>query len=212
MSQIASPIIALFALLVALGSLSLAYSADRRARMPVLQFFWSSPQGAVKSAEEDHGWILRNVGAGPALSVIVAVADRTSLRPGVTETWRNPMLIPAIPAGGQAVLRWLGDADSVALGAGYTDARRYFFTTKCGDDVSLVFVGLHMPRWPLLKLHGRKHVEQWWGYGNVRQGDWSVVSPAEARRRWWLMRRYGVCRRMGGWADPVRLYQRKAPR
>jgi hypothetical protein len=205
--QTVSLLIASFALMVSLSSFTLAYVAERRKTMPVLQFFWSAPTTAIKSDTDEEGWILRNVGAGPALNVIVAVADRTALRPGVREEWRNPVLIPAIPEGGRIVLRWLGDASETALGSSYTDSRRYFYTTKCGDDVSAFFVGLHLPRWPLLRFGGRKPVPQWWGRGTVPDGEWSAVTPRQASRRWWLPQRYGVARRMGGWADPVGRYQ-----
>ncbi|MEU3460668.1 hypothetical protein ABZ721_12015 [Streptomyces sp. NPDC006733] len=151
-----------------------------------------------------------NVGTGPATNIVVAQAARTGLTRGLDrERWFNPVLIPSIPAGGKLALTWLGGTMGLdcALGASYTDVERYFYTTKCGDDVSMFFVGLHLPRWPLLRLGGHKAVKTWWGVEDLAGPQWSTVDAGAARRRWWLPRRFGVCRRLGGWADPVRSYR-----
>ncbi|WP_016908456.1 hypothetical protein [Streptomyces xiaopingdaonensis] len=195
-----------FAVLVSLGSLVLAYTSSRRARMPVLQFVWEESGGG------EPRWCLVNVGSGPATNVVVAQTVRTALRRGLgEERWFNPVLVPSIPAGGRLPLSWLGSVRGVGygFGASYTDAERYFFTTKCGDDVSMFFVGLHMPRWPLLSLDGGKAVRAWWGVGRPTGPEWSAVTARHVRRRWWLARRFGVCRRMGGWADPVLDYRER---
>jgi hypothetical protein len=122
------------------------------------------------------------------------------------ERWFSPVLVPAIPPNGTVRLDWLGD-DVAALGATYTDADRYFFTTKCGEDVSMFLIGLHLPRWPLLKAGQEKAVPQWWRTRGLPAGRWSEVKEGESLRRWWLPGRYGLSRRMGGWADPVSLYR-----
>jgi hypothetical protein len=170
--------------------------------MPVLQFVYLHEQGQ---------WALANVGSGPALNPIVAEADRTLLTGGITELWQRPILIPSIPAGGRTVLPWA--SGSGALAASYTDANRYFYTTKCGGDVSIFLVGLHIPRWPLGKYDGRRPVMRWWGIGDrVPDGTWAQVGPGEAYPgrwppRYWLPRRFGIARRMRGWADPVGRYR-----
>jgi hypothetical protein len=94
------------------------------------------------------------------------------------------------------------------LGASYTDVRRYFYTTKCGDDVSAFFVGLHIPRWPLLRLGGDKAVRTWWGVEDLAGPAWSPATEHHVRRRWWIPPRFGLCRRLGGWAAPVLSYRR----
>ncbi|MFC8076867.1 hypothetical protein ACFUN8_15195 [Streptomyces sp. NPDC057307] len=197
-------LISVLAALVSLGSLILAYASSRRAHMPVLQFMWESGQGGGEPR-----WSLVNVGTGPATNIVVAQAVRTGLTRGADrERWFNPVLIPSIPAGGKLALTWLGGTMGLncGLGASYTDVERYFYTTKCGDDVSMFFVGLHLPRWPLLTLRGRKAVKTWWGVEDLSGPQWSAVAEGAARRRWWLLPRFGVCRRLGGWADPVRSY------
>lgn len=197
-------LISVLAALVSLGSLILAYASSRRAHMPVLQFMWESGQGGGEPT-----WSLVNAGTGPATNIVVAQTERTGLTRDMSgERWFNPVLIPSIPVGGKLALTWLGGTMGLncGLGASYTDPQRYFYTTKCGDDVSMFFVGLHLPRWPLLKLGGRKAVKTWWGVEDLSGPQWSAVAEGTARRRWWLLKRFGVCRRLGGWADPVLLY------
>ncbi|MFD9332619.1 hypothetical protein [Streptomyces sp. NPDC060065] len=199
-------IISVFAVLVSLGSFVLAYLSDRRSHMPVLQFMWETAQ----SGTGEPKWWLINVGSGPATNVVVAQAARTGLTRGLNrEVWYNPVLVPSIPAGGKLALSWLGGTMGLdcGLGASYTDVHRYFYTTKCGDDVCMFHVGLHIPRWPLLKLHERKAVKTWWGVEDLSGPQWSAATDGHVRRRWWLATRFGLSRRLGGWADPVRSYR-----
>ncbi|MEW1861917.1 hypothetical protein OG896_02935 [Streptomyces sp. NBC_00669] len=201
--------ISVLAVLVSLGSLFLAYASDRRSEMPVLQFMWESGQGTTGEPK----WWLVNVGAGPATNVVVAQSLRTGLGRGLAhETWFNPVLVPSIPAGGRLALAWLGSTQGLdcGLGASCTDVHRFFYTTKCGDDVSMFHVGLHLPRWPLLKLHGEKAVKTWWGVEDLSGPEWSHAAAGCVRRRWWLPRRFGLSRRLGGWADPVLSYRPQA--
>jgi hypothetical protein len=197
--------ISVVAVLVSVASLMLAYAADRRSQMPVLQFMWESGQEAGGPR-----WWLSNVGSGPATDVVVAQAVRTGLGRGLKrEVWFNPVLVPSIPAGGRLALAWLGDTQGLdcGLGASYTDVHRFFYTTKCGDDVSMFHIGLHLPRWPLLRLGGEKAVKTWWGVEDLSGPQWSHAGDGCVRTRWWLPRRFGLCRRLGGWADPVLSYR-----
>ncbi|MFC9957606.1 hypothetical protein ACIGCZ_14985 [Streptomyces nigra] len=199
-------LISVLAVLVSVGSLALAYTSSRRSHMPVLQFMWDSGQGGTGEPK----WWLVNVGTGPATNIVVAQTEKTRLTRGLNgEVWFNPVLVPSIPVGGKLALTWLGGTMGLdcGLGASYTDVERYFYTTKCGDDVSLFFVGLHLPRWPLLKLHGNKAVKTWWGVEDLSGPQWSAVRPDHVKRRWWLARRFGLSRRLGGWSDPVLLYR-----
>ncbi|MFJ9833680.1 hypothetical protein ACIRU2_20195 [Streptomyces sp. NPDC101169] len=197
--------VSVFAVLVSLGSLALAYASSRRSHRPVLQFMWESAQGSSDAAQ----WWLVNVGTGPAINIVVAQAARTGLTRGLNgEEWFNPVLVPSIPAGGKLALSWLVGTMGLqcGLGASYTDVERYFYTTKCGDDVSMFFVGLHLPRWPLLRLGGNKAVKTWWGVESLSGPTWSAVTESHVRLCRWLPSRFGLCRRLGGWADPVLSY------
>ncbi|MEU6084535.1 hypothetical protein [Streptomyces sp. NPDC047108] len=199
-------LISVLAVLVSLGSLVVAYASSRRSHMPVLQFMWESGQGGSGEPK----WWLVNVGTGPATNIVVAQTVRTSLKKGLgSETWFNPVLVPSVPAGGKLALTWLGGTMGLdcGLGASYTDIERYFYTTKCGDDVSMFFIGLHLPRWPLLTLHGNKAVKTWWGVGDLSGPQWSSAAVGHVRRRWWLPSRFGLSRRLDGWADPVLSYR-----
>jgi hypothetical protein len=197
-------LIAIFAALISLGSFIHAYVTGRRTRMPLLQFMWESGQTG-----SDPKWWLVNVGTGPAANVLVAQTQKTALTPGLNgEVWYNPVLVPSIPVGGKLALTWLGGTMGLecGLGASYTDADRHFYTTKCGDDVSMFFIGLHLPRWPLLRLNGQKWVKTWWGVEDLSGPQWSAASDGCVTRSRWLPRRFGLSRSLGGWADPVRTF------
>ncbi|SMQ19342.1 hypothetical protein SAMN06272771_5816 [Streptomyces sp. Ag82_O1-12] len=201
-----SLLVSILAVLVSLGSLGISYTAGRRSHMPVLQFMW---EGGQDGSVEPKWWLV-NVGTGPATNIVVAQTERTSLTRGLNaERWFNPVLVPSIPVNGKLALTWLGGTMGLAcgLGASYTDVERYFYTTKCGDDVSMFLVGLHLPRWPLLSLNGSKAVKTWWGVEDLSGSPWSAVSEQHVRRRRWLPSRFGISRRLGGWADPVHSYQ-----
>ncbi|MFE3633169.1 hypothetical protein [Streptomyces sp. NPDC059168] len=201
-------LLSVLAVLISLGSLVVAYASNRRSHMPVLQFMWESSQ----AGSGEPKWWLVNVGTGPATNVVVAQALRTSLKRGLGgETWYNPVLVPSIPAGGRLALTWLGGTMGLdcGLGVSYTDVERYFYTTKCGDDVSMFFIGLHLPRWPLLKLHDNKAIKTWWGVEDLAGPQWSAASADHVKRRWWLPSRFGISRRLGGWADPVLSYRHR---
>src|SRR5215469_9212280 len=71
---------------------------ERRTRMPVLVFVYS-PQG----------WVLRNVGNGPALNVEVAQQIKSGEEAG---RWIRPVRVRKIGKGNDVLLRWL-DHDNV---------------------------------------------------------------------------------------------------
>jgi len=164
----------------------------------------------VGSDDESSKWWLANVGSGPATNIVVAQTEKTSLRRGLSgEVWYNPVVVPSIPSGGKLALTWLGEIMGLesGLGASYTDAQRFFYTTKCGDDVSIFFVGLHIPRWPMLNWKGVKWVKTWWGVEDLSGPKWSAVTDQHVCRRWWLAPRFGLSRRLRGWADPVHSFR-----
>jgi hypothetical protein len=188
MTETLSLAISAFAALVAIGSFAVAYSTELRTRMPVLVFIYM----------KDHVWELRNVGAAPAHNIVVAQSvGSMRIGQGVNEDWHNPVLLPAIPANGFTRLEWLTAESEAGLAASYTDAHRRFYTTKCGSDVSIVYFGLHIPRWPMVDQScGKRVVRRLW---QIRPGDakesWSRVPQNKAVRPWWLLSGPGDPRR-----------------
>src|ERR1041384_6175962 len=82
------------ALLVSVVTFALNYRHTRGsavlARKPVLIFEYDG----------ELGWVLRNVGAGPALNVIVA-------QKRVGGDWFNPVRVPPLSKDGRFLLAWL---------------------------------------------------------------------------------------------------------
>ena len=133
-------ILAIGALIVSIASITISYFAARstelRSRMPVLVFIYS----------RHSGWMLRNVGNGPALNVIVA-------RKRVKGDWFDPRRISPLGRDHQLVLEWIGHDNEYGLGATYSDflegedQRRGRYTVTCGNDLNRVRRGSHLPTW-----------------------------------------------------------------
>lgn len=123
------------ALLLSVVTFALNYRQSRRTavltRKPVLIFEYDG----------DSGWTLRNVGAGPALNVIVA-------QKRVAGEWFNPVRVPPLSKDGKFVLRWLNHVNSTGLGATYTDTEQLPYTSTCGNDLSETFDGTLFGPWP----------------------------------------------------------------
>jgi hypothetical protein len=109
--------------------------AEQRGRMPVLAFVY----------DESRGWILRNVGRGPALNIIVA-----QKRPG--DGWFAPVRVPPLANDGEMLCPWLGHVNDTGLGATYTDLLGSddgaWYTMTCADDLVQVREGRQLPAWP----------------------------------------------------------------
>ncbi len=101
-----------------------------RARKPVLVFVDEPNEGA---------WVLRNVGNGPALNVLVA--QRADGR------WFNPVLVP--PCGRDSVLplKWLGRVNNTGLGATYSDFEGHVYTSTLGGERSRTYEKNQLPKW-----------------------------------------------------------------
>lgn len=122
-------------LLVSVVAFALNYRHTRRsavlARKPVLVFEYDG----------DQGWVLRSVGAGPALKVIVA-------QKRVGGEWFNPVRVPPLSNDGKFVLEWLNHVNTTGLGASYSDTEQLPYTSTCGNDLSQVFSGALFGPWP----------------------------------------------------------------
>lgn len=122
------------ALLVSVVTFVLNYLHTRksaiRARKLVLVFEYDG----------DMGWLLRNVGAGPALNIVVAQKH-------VAGEWFNPVRVPPLSKDGKFVLKWLNHVNTTGLGAIYTDTERLPYTSTCGNDLSQVRSGTQFGPW-----------------------------------------------------------------
>src|SRR6266404_1422855 len=123
------------ALLLSVVTFALNYRQSRRnaivSRKPVLVFEYDG----------DNGWALRNVGAGPALNVVVA-------QKRVGGEWFNPVRVPPLSKDGKFVLLWLNHVNTTGLGATCTDTEQLPYTSTCGNDLSKTFKGALFGPWP----------------------------------------------------------------
>jgi len=123
------------ALLLSVVTFAINYRQGRRSailtRKSVLVFEYDG----------DSGWTLRNVGAGPALNVVVA-------QKRVGGEWFNPVRVPPLSKDGKFVLKWLNPVNTTGLGATYSDTEQLPYTSTCGNDLSMTFDGTLFGSWP----------------------------------------------------------------
>lgn len=84
------------------------------------------------------GWVLRNIGNGPALNILVAHRKQGG--------WRNPVRAPALPVLKQFRLFWLEAPD--AIGVAYEDFRGRRYGTSVTGPVSRLPNRQLLPSWP----------------------------------------------------------------
>jgi hypothetical protein len=116
------------------------------AKRPVLVFVY----------EDSIGWLLRNIGGGPALNVIVA-------QKRIGGEWFNPVRVPPFAKDAEMSLRWLGHANTTGLGATYTDYEDRPYTSTCGDDLSRTFRGARFGPWP------KEMVGRYWSQADYQE-------------------------------------------
>jgi hypothetical protein len=137
-------ILSVAALVLSAITFVLAYratlTADRRSRIPVLVFVY-----------DNGSWILRNVGNGPALNIIVAIRWRHE---DPADRWDLPTRVPPIATDREFLLTWLGASNVAVLAATYQDflqantsgeARSYSVTSRY--DLNEVVTRRILPAW-----------------------------------------------------------------
>jgi hypothetical protein len=124
----------IIALLFAIVSFGLSFTLTRRSAVsgikPVLVFIYDG----------EKGWILTNIGNGPALNIVVA-------QKRVNGNWFNPVRVPPISKGSEFRLLWLGHVNDTGLGATYTDFQNRKYSSTCLNDLSRVYSGDKFPEW-----------------------------------------------------------------
>jgi hypothetical protein len=132
------------AVTVSLFTFALNYLHARRAvvlgRKPVLVFVYDGRTG----------WILRNVGSGPALNVIVAQRKGGE--------WFNPVRVPPLSREAEFIPQWLGHVNTTGLGTTYTDSEGVSYTSTTGSDLSEVFDGARFGPWR------EKEIGRYWNH------------------------------------------------
>jgi len=153
------------AILISLASVAIAFAslvvnfvlnhrAAVRARKPVLVF-----------VDESGRWVLRNVGNGPALNVLVAQRDTKA------KTWFNPVLVPPFARDTSHTLEWIDAAADPGLGARYEDFESRRYTATLGGETARTYDGDRLPEWKTLgqdcevkrywELSDRPYGERW---------------------------------------------------
>jgi hypothetical protein len=87
---------------------------------------------------EELCWVLRNVGNGPALNVVVAQREQEY-------GWFNPVRVPPLAKDGSFPIRWLGRWNDGGLGATYADFEDRRYTSTLGGEISYIYEGDLLP-------------------------------------------------------------------
>jgi len=98
--------------------------------MPTLVFIYSP----------SDGWILRNVGNGPALNIVIAYQMHFE------NDWQNPTRLYPIAQGEELKIKWVRH-DLDKLGVIYSDAYNRVYTSICDDDLTTIVEGRALPTW-----------------------------------------------------------------
>lgn len=105
------------------------------AKRPVLVFVY----------EGQTGWVIKNIGGGPALNIVVAQKK-------VGGSWFNPVRMPPLAKDKEFIPRWLHHVNTTGLGATYSDFEKRPYTSTCGNDLSVTSSGTKFGPWPEDKI------------------------------------------------------------
>lgn len=95
--------------------------------------------------DHNSGWHIQNIGAGPALNIVVAKKEG-----GVnskTGAWIEPIRIPPIKKDGDFFIHWDSQNNVYGLGATYEDMWQRRYTTTCGRDLNAIRRGSRLATW-----------------------------------------------------------------
>jgi len=129
-----SEIISILALIVAIISTwtSIHYSKlnNKTNILPLLVFLYN----------EEEGWLLKNVGNGPALNITIVYQKHNETK------WCKPTRSYPIENGVQINISWVGDNPN-KLGVTYFDAYNKVYNSICDDDLTKIFHENILPVW-----------------------------------------------------------------
>jgi hypothetical protein len=129
-SEWISLIAVLFSIISFVLSFVLSARSARAAIKPVLVVIYDASQG----------WIIKNVGNGPALNLIVALRNLAGV-------WMKPVRVPPIAASGEFIPTWIDHDNDHGIGVYYEDFQGNGFTSRCGNDLTQVSKGSLFPAW-----------------------------------------------------------------
>jgi hypothetical protein len=121
-------VFAAFSLLVSLGAFVISLKAFVNSKRPVLVF-----------ERIEDVWIVKNLGNGPALNVVLAEADFEG-------RWLKPVKLPSLSKDGSLRLENLKVA--ARLGATYTDFDQRLYSSDCTYYITKIRRGKKPPSWP----------------------------------------------------------------
>lgn len=131
------PTIALAALVVSVGSFAFSVLKGRYDQIvgvkPALVFVYGAK----------NGWELHNIGAGPALNIVVAQLDPRS----EPRFWKRPIRIPPLKKDGTFEIHWDPKNNTERFGAIYEDMWSRKYTTVCQRDLNRIRRGWHLGMW-----------------------------------------------------------------
>jgi hypothetical protein len=129
-------------------------AADRRSRIPVLVFVY----------DEHRGWLLRNVGNGPALNITTAIRKTHEQ---AEDEWEAPTRVPPIERDGEFELHWLKHANVAVLAATYQDFlaadtshKARVYTVTSAYDLNQIVPGHLLPDWSVARSVPHWHQKQ----------------------------------------------------
>ena len=94
----------------------------------------------VLESDGRTGWLLRNIGNGPGLNILIA-------QKRVGGGWFNPVRVPPLARNAEMVLKWLHHMNDAGIGATYEDFKGDRYSTTCGNDLSQTYLGSILPAW-----------------------------------------------------------------
>jgi hypothetical protein len=122
MSPFVAPSISFLSLCVSLIAYFLSRNTNMSSKRPVLVFVY----------EHERGWVLQNIGNGPALNIVVSQKDVKADR-----RWFNFVRIPPLSSKAEFSLRYLDHDNDNGLGVTYVDMENREYSSTCGDDLTL---------------------------------------------------------------------------